>query len=121
MSDKSHSAFDASPQPPNENEEASDAGEMRKGSILVIESDTEHEESSSSESELVEDESQSDNDVIHIEESEESESDHEPEADGKNDSDFEIVESKSTEKPKLTEKPCESSDEGPEVICISDA
>ena len=54
MSDKSHSAFDASPPPPNDNEEASDAGEMRKGSILVIESDTEHEESSSSESELVE-------------------------------------------------------------------
>jgi len=40
MSDKSNSAFDPSPPPPIENEETSDVGEMRKGSILVIESDT---------------------------------------------------------------------------------
>ena len=60
--------------------------------------------------------------MIHIEESEQSESDHEPVAVKNDDSDFEIIESKSTEKPKTTEKPtAESSDEGPEVICISDA
>ena len=56
MSAKSHSVFDRSPPPPleNEAEEASGSGEVRKGSILVIESDTEHEESSSSESEPIE-------------------------------------------------------------------